>query len=136
MGQGSSTVVRLFSFNMSRSFCSHFFPDAYRFANDCCVRFAGISLVVDLTKNTYFCRKLLIMSEIRNRITINPEICHGKPCIRGMRWPVEVIIDMLGSGMTTEEILSDHPELEKEDILASLNFAKLYLSGHSIKDVA
>ena len=70
------------------------------------------------------------------RITIDPEICHGKPCIRGMRWPVEVIIDMLGSGMTIEEILEDHKELEREDILASLNFAKLYLSGHSLKEMA
>ena len=76
------------------------------------------------------------MSNFLDRITIDPEICHGKPCIRGMRWPVEVIIDILGSGMTTEEILEDHKELEKEDILASLNFAKLYISGHSIKDVA
>ncbi len=92
--------------------------------------------VDDLTKNSYFYRKLLVMSEIRSRITINPEVCHGKPCIRGMRWPVEVIIDMLGSGMTTDEILNDHPELEKEDILASLKFAKLFLTGHSIKDVA
>jgi len=71
-----------------------------------------------------------------DRITIDPEICHGKPCIRGMRWPVEVIIDMLGSGMTIEQIIEDHQELEKEDILASLNFAKLYLSGHSIKETA
>ena len=71
-----------------------------------------------------------------DRITINPEICHGKPCIRGMRWPVEVIIDMLGSEMSPEQILEDHPELEKEDILASLNYAKLNLSGKSIKDVA
>lgn len=71
-----------------------------------------------------------------DRITIDLEICHGKPCIRGMRWPVEVIMDMLGSGMTIEEILSDHPELEKEDVLAALNFAKLYLSGRSIKEVA
>jgi len=76
------------------------------------------------------------MNKGLERITIDPEICHGKPCIRGMRWPVEVIIDMLGSGMTTEEILDDHKELEKEDILASLNFAKLYLTGHTIKDVA
>ncbi len=76
------------------------------------------------------------MNKLLTRITIDPEICHGKPCIRGMRWPVEVIIDMLGSGMTTEQILEDHKELEKEDILASLNFVKLYLSGHSIKDVA
>jgi len=76
------------------------------------------------------------MKSLLNRITIDPEICHGKPCIRGMRWPVEVIIDLLGSGMTTEEILDDHKELEKEDILASLTFAKLSLSGHSIRDVA
>lgn len=76
------------------------------------------------------------MDKLINRITIDPEICHGKPCIRGMRWPVEVIIDMLGSGMTTEQILDDHKELEKEDILASLNFVKLYLSGQTIKDVA
>ncbi len=60
-----------------------------------------------------------------NRITINPEIVHGKPSIRGMRWTVEMIIDLLGSGMTNEEILEDHPELEKEDIVASLKFAKM-----------
>lgn len=76
------------------------------------------------------------MNNLLKRITTDPEICHGKPCIRGMRWPVEVIIDMLGSGMTTEEILEDHKELEREDILASLNYAKLSLSGMSIKDVA
>ncbi len=75
------------------------------------------------------------MNPLLKRITTDPEICHGKPCIRGMRWPVEVIIDMLGSGMTTEQILEDHPELEKDDILASLNFARLYLSGYSITDV-
>ena len=71
-----------------------------------------------------------------DRITIDPEICHGKPCIRSMRWPVVVIIDMLGLGMSIEQILEDHKELEREDILASLNFAKLYLSGQSIKEVA
>ena len=76
------------------------------------------------------------MNTLLNRITIDPEICHGKLCIRGMRWPVEVIIDMPGSGMTIEHILEDHKELEREDILAALNFAKLSLSGHSVKDVA
>lgn len=75
------------------------------------------------------------MSQIE-RITIDQEVCHGKPCIRGMRWPVEVIIDLLGSGMTIDEIIEDHPELEKEDIQASLNFAKLYMSGRSINEVA
>ena len=71
-----------------------------------------------------------------DRITINPEILHGKPSIRGMRWSVEMILDLLGSGMTNNEIIEDHPELEKEDILACLKFAKLYLSGQSIQNVA
>ena len=53
-----------------------------------------------------------------------------------MRWPVEVILDLLGSEMTIEEILSDHPELEKKDILASLNYAKLLVSGQTIKPAA
>lgn len=64
-----------------------------------------------------------------NRITIDPAICHGKPCIRGMRWPVEVILDLLGSGMTTDDIINDHPELEREDISAALNYARIVLSG-------
>lgn len=71
-----------------------------------------------------------------SRITISPDICHGKPCIRGMRWPVEVIIDMLGSGMTFDQIIEDHPELEKDDIRASLEYAKLSLSGQSVKGFA
>ncbi len=70
------------------------------------------------------------------RITIDPNICHGKPCIRGMRWPVEVILDLLGSGMTTEQITENHPELEKEDIPACIKFAKSYLAARSIQDVA
>ncbi len=53
-----------------------------------------------------------------------------------MRWPVEVILDLLGSGMTHEQIVEEHPDLEKEDILACLHFAKLFMSGHSIKNVA
>lgn len=65
------------------------------------------------------------------RITIDPEICHGRPCIRRMRWPVEVILDLLGSEMTIEKILTDHPELEKEDILAAINYAKLLVSGRT-----
>ncbi|MCF8255163.1 MAG: DUF433 domain-containing protein [Bacteroidia bacterium] len=70
------------------------------------------------------------------RITIDPEICHGKACIRGMRWPVEVIMDMLGSEMSISDIISEHPELVKEDILAALQYAKILTSGKSIKEVA
>lgn len=76
------------------------------------------------------------MNNLTERITIDPEICHGKPCIRGMRFPIEVIIDMLGAGMTFEEILEDHPELEREDIIAALNYAKLLMSGISINAAA
>jgi uncharacterized protein (DUF433 family) len=57
------------------------------------------------------------------RITIDPEICHGKPCIRHLRYPVEVILELLSSGMTTEEILADYDDLEREDVLAVLAFA-------------
>ncbi|CAD0220365.1 protein of unknown function DUF433 [Planktothrix agardhii CCAP 1459/11A] len=57
------------------------------------------------------------------RITIDPNICHGKPCIRGLRYPVEFILELLSSGMTTEEILIDYEDLELDDILASLSFA-------------
>jgi len=67
-----------------------------------------------------------------HRITVHPEICHGKPCIRGMRWPVEVVLDMLLSEMSFAEILDDHPELEKDDLLASLEYAKLLVSGRTI----
>ena len=70
------------------------------------------------------------------RITINSEICHGKPCIRNMRWPVEVILDMLSSGRTFPEILDDHKELEKEDIVACLNYAKLLMIGSIVKIAA
>ena len=54
------------------------------------------------------------------RITIDSDICHGKPCIRGLRYPVEMILELLSSGMTPEEILADYEDLEREDILAAL----------------
>lgn len=76
------------------------------------------------------------MENYFSRITIDPSICHGKPCIRNMRWPVEVILDMLSSEMNIEEILNDHTELEREDILASLRYAKLLASGKTITEVA
>lgn len=69
---------------------------------------------------------------ILSRITINPNVMHSKPTIRNMRWTVEIILDMLGSGMTIPEILEEHSELEKEDILACLQYAKIQLSGLAI----
>lgn len=58
-----------------------------------------------------------------DRITIDPDICHGKPTVRGLRYPVETLLELLSSGMTTEEILADYPDLERDDILAVLLFA-------------
>ena len=55
-----------------------------------------------------------------SRITIDPNICHGKPTIRGLRYPVETILELLSSGMTTDELLADYEDLERDDILAVL----------------
>lgn len=57
------------------------------------------------------------------RITIDPDICHGKPCIRGLRYPVSMILELLSAGMSHDEILADYEDLEREDILAALAFA-------------
>ncbi len=75
------------------------------------------------------------MSTLLERITIDSNICHGKACIRHMRWPVEIIIDLIASGMSFEDIEQDHPELEREDILAALAYAKITLSGKSLLEI-
>ena len=59
----------------------------------------------------------------QSRITIDPNICHGKPTIRGLRYPVETILELLSSGMTTDEIVADYEDLERDDILAVLAYA-------------
>ncbi len=61
--------------------------------------------------------------ELIKRITVNPEICHGKPTIRGLRYPVENMLELLASGMTIDEILKDYEDLEYNDLLACLDFA-------------
>jgi uncharacterized protein (DUF433 family) len=61
---------------------------------------------------------------LNERITIDPAICHGKPTIRGLRYPVEMILELLSSGMTSEQILADYQDLEHEDILAALDYAR------------
>ena len=63
------------------------------------------------------------MTNFADRITIDPNICHGKPTIRGLRYPVETILELLSSGMTVDQILDDYEDLEREDILAALAFA-------------
>lgn len=63
------------------------------------------------------------MDTLLSRITIDPAICHGKPCIRGLRYPVELLLELLSSGMTNDEILADYEDLERDDLLAALAYA-------------
>ncbi len=63
------------------------------------------------------------MPPLLDRITIDPRIAHGKPTIRGLRYPVEMILELLSAGMTTDEILADYEDLEREDILAVFAYA-------------
>ena len=72
------------------------------------------------------------MKDLLARMTIDPEISHGKPTIRGLRYPVETILQLLGSGMSTEEILEDYEDLEKEDIMAALLYASRLTEVKSI----
>ena len=76
------------------------------------------------------------MKSALNRITIKPEICHGKPTVRGLRYPVENILELLAAGMTFKEILSDYPDLEKQDLLACLEYAAKLAQVKSIHKLA
>jgi uncharacterized protein (DUF433 family) len=58
-----------------------------------------------------------------DRIITDPAVCHGKPTVRGLRYPVEMILDLLSAGMSYEEILADYEDLEHNDILAVLEYA-------------
>lgn len=69
------------------------------------------------------------------RITTNPEVCGGKPCIRGMRFPVSRLLGLLASGETDESILRSYPYLEAGDIEASLHYAAL-LADDEIVELA
>lgn len=75
-------------------------------------------------------------SDLLNRITINADICHGKPTIRGLRYPVENMLEIMAGGMTQEEILEDYPDLEKEDLLACLEFAAKVMQVKTIHKLA
>ena len=76
------------------------------------------------------------MKTLLDRITIDPELCHGKPCIRGLRYPVEMILELLSGDMSTEEILRDYEDLNKEDIKACLLFASKLSQVKSIYKLA
>ena len=63
------------------------------------------------------------MANLLERITVDPAVCHGKPVVRGLRYPVETLLELLSSGMSIEQILADYEDLQREDVLAVLAYA-------------
>jgi uncharacterized protein (DUF433 family) len=72
------------------------------------------------------------MKRLLSRITIDPAICHGKPCVRGLRYPVEMLLELLDSGMTADEILAEYEDLEREDLLAVVAYDATLSSGRRV----
>ncbi len=83
-----------------------------------------------------YARIVVMGNELLQRITINPDICHGKPTIRNKRYPVENMLELMASGMTNSEILADYDDLEKADLDACLLFAARLASVGSISELA
>ena len=74
------------------------------------------------------------MSQL-HRVTIDPEVCGGRPCLRGLRVRVTDVLDLLAAGAGREEILHDYPYLEEEDITAALEYAARQMD-HVVLQVA
>ena len=70
-------------------------------------------------------------TDLLQRITVDPAVCHGKPCIRGKRYPVEAMLEYLAGGDSVETLLTEFPDLESDDILACIAFARRALSIQS-----
>jgi uncharacterized protein (DUF433 family) len=76
-------------------------------------------------------RKFEVVSRL-HRITSDPEVCHGKPVIRGLRYPVADILQLLAGGMSVDEVLADYPDLERDDVLAALEYGALAVGNRRI----
>lgn len=74
--------------------------------------------------------------DLLDRIATDPSVCHGQPCIRGLRYPVDAILDLLSSGMTTQDILDDYDDLEAEDVSAVLAYAARLSRVKSVQALA
>ena len=71
-------------------------------------------------------------AELLRRITVDPTLCHGQPCIRQLRYPVTTMLELLSSGMTFQDILEDYEDLEADDLKAVLAFAAEAVKRKSI----
>lgn len=78
----------------------------------------------------------MINEDLLSRITINPAVCHGKPTIRGLRYPVQNMLELLASGMSINDLLQDYSDLEEADFLACLQFAAKLVEVKSIHKLA
>lgn len=67
-------------------------------------------------------RAIVLWVSRLDRISSDPTVCHGQPTIRGLRYTVESVLELLSAGMTIDEVLADYPDLERDDILAALEF--------------
>lgn len=67
-----------------------------------------------------------------DRVTSDPDICHGQPVVRGLRYPVKFLLGLLSSGMTYDEILADYEDLELDDLLAALEYGALMVGGETV----
>ena len=72
------------------------------------------------------------MNNLFNRITIDKNVCNGKPSIRGMRFTVSQMLELVAAGMTSEEILSDYPYIEADDIVACLQYASCVMNNRNM----
>jgi uncharacterized protein (DUF433 family) len=70
---------------------------------------------------------LIVTTSLANRITVDPQQCGGRPCVRGMRIRVSDVLDLLASGLSASDVLAEMPDLEPEDLEACLRFASRYL---------
>ena len=99
--------------------------------------FAGAGLLLWLVASSAEAPAVTDSQSLLDRITIDPDVCNGKPVVRHMRITVESILDYLSAGETAEEILRQHPMLEPDDISACLAFAsRLMGRRYSVKETA
>jgi uncharacterized protein (DUF433 family) len=73
--------------------------------------------------------------QLLSRITVDPDICHGKPCVRGLRYPVEFLLELLSGEMTKEQILADYSDLEADDLRAAIAYGARLSRVKSIESV-
>lgn len=75
-------------------------------------------------------------TSLLSRITIDPEVCHGKPVIRGLRYPVESMLEYLSGGDSIDDVLAEFPDLERDDLRACIEFANQSLKLRSWQLIA